>query len=183
MHQAFPKDVSGRNASRALIKEFRLQKVRKSLGDPSFRAASGAARRSHAAVAINPKFILLDEPFAGVDPIAVEDIQSDRCDDSKIRNIGIIITDHNVDETLAITDRAYLLYEGKVQNGFAGGAGRRPRSAQTLSGQALRTAPKPDDRPPAAAGCRSAALRFGNRRGSYARVARHAAARIHTTTE
>lgn len=96
----------------SLIEEFRLQKVRKSDG---IQLSGGERRRTEIAraVAIDPAFILLDEPFAGVDPIAVEDIQSIVAT-LKERNIGVIITDHNVDETLAITDRAYLLYEGKV---------------------------------------------------------------------
>ena len=96
----------------ALIEEFRLQKVRKSLG---IQLSGGERRRTEIAraVAINPAFILLDEPFAGVDPIAVEDIQSIVAT-LKHKNIGVIITDHNVDETLAITDRTYLLYEGRI---------------------------------------------------------------------
>lgn len=96
----------------ALIEEFRLQKVRKSLG---IQLSGGERRRTEIAraVAINPAFILLDEPFAGVDPIAVEDIQSIVAT-LKNKNIGVIITDHNVDETLAITDRTYLLFEGKI---------------------------------------------------------------------
>ena len=96
----------------ALIKEFRLEKVRKSMG---IQLSGGERRRTEIAraVAINPAFILLDEPFAGVDPIAVEDIQSIVAT-LKHKNIGVIITDHNVDETLAITDRTYLLYEGKI---------------------------------------------------------------------
>ena len=96
----------------SLIEEFRLQKVRKSLG---IQLSGGERRRTEIAraVAINPKFILLDEPFAGVDPIAVEDIQS-IVRTLKEKNIGVIITDHNVHETLSITDRIYLLYEGKV---------------------------------------------------------------------
>ena len=96
----------------SLIEEFRLQKVRKSLG---IQLSGGERRRTEIAraVAINPSFILLDEPFAGVDPIAVEDIQSIVAT-NKNKNIGVIITDHNVDETLAITDRTYLLYEGKI---------------------------------------------------------------------
>ena len=96
----------------ALIEEFRLQKVRKSL---SIQLSGGERRRTEIAraVAINPSFILLDEPFAGVDPIAVEDIQSIVAT-LKQKNIGVIITDHNVDETLEITDRTYLLYEGKI---------------------------------------------------------------------
>ena len=103
---------TGENRVEALIKEFRLEKVRKSMG---IQLSGGERRRTEIAraVAINPAFILLDEPFAGVDPIAVEDIQSIVAT-LKNKNIGVIITDHNVDETLAITDRAYLLYEGKV---------------------------------------------------------------------
>ena len=95
-----------------LIEEFRLQKVRKSLGT---QLSGGERRRTEIAraVAINPKFILLDEPFAGVDPIAVEDIQS-IVGTLKNKNIGVIITDHNVHETLSITDRTYLLFEGKI---------------------------------------------------------------------
>lgn len=95
-----------------LIEEFRLQKVRKSLG---IQLSGGERRRTEIAraVAINPKFILLDEPFAGVDPIAVEDIQS-IVGTLKGKNIGVIITDHNVHETLSITDRTYLLFEGKI---------------------------------------------------------------------
>ena len=95
-----------------LILEFRLTKVRKSLG---IQLSGGERRRTEIAraVAINPKFILLDEPFAGVDPIAVEDIKS-IVRDLKNKNIGVIITDHNVQETLDITDRTYLLFEGKI---------------------------------------------------------------------
>lgn len=95
-----------------LIEEFRLQKVRKNMG---IQLSGGERRRTEIAraVAINPKFILLDEPFAGVDPIAVEDIQS-IVKTLKDKNIGVIITDHNVHETLSITDRTYLLFEGKV---------------------------------------------------------------------
>ncbi len=96
----------------ALIEEFRLQKVRKSLG---IQLSGGERRRTEIAraVAINPAFILLDEPFAGVDPIAVEDIQSIVAT-LKHKNIGVIITDHNVHETLSITDRTYLLFEGRI---------------------------------------------------------------------
>ena len=96
----------------SLIKEFRLQKVRKNKGD---QLSGGERRRTEIArcLAINPKFIMLDEPFAGVDPIAVEDIQQIVWH-LKYRNIGILITDHNVDETLTITDRAYLLFEGRI---------------------------------------------------------------------
>lgn len=95
-----------------LIDEFRLHKVRKSYG---IQLSGGERRRTEIAraVAINPKFILLDEPFAGVDPIAVEDIQS-IVRTLKDKNIGVIITDHNVHETLAITDRTYLLFEGRI---------------------------------------------------------------------
>ncbi len=101
-----------RDRMESLIEEFRLQKVRKSYGN---QLSGGERRRTEIAraVAINPSFILLDEPFAGVDPIAVEDIQS-IVGTLKDKNIGVIITDHNVDETLAITDRTYLLYEGKI---------------------------------------------------------------------
>ncbi|MBQ4063226.1 MAG: LPS export ABC transporter ATP-binding protein [Bacteroidaceae bacterium] len=96
----------------SLIEEFRLQKVRKNLGD---RLSGGERRRTEIArcLAIDPKFIMLDEPFAGVDPIAVEDIQYIVWK-LKDKNIGILITDHNVQETLSITDRAYLLFEGRI---------------------------------------------------------------------
>ncbi|MEN9920023.1 MAG: export transporter ATP-binding protein [Bacteroidota bacterium] len=96
----------------SLISEFGLHKVRKNLGD---RLSGGERRRAEIArcLAIDPKFIMLDEPFAGVDPIAVQDIQ-EIVAKLKYKNIGILITDHNVDETLSITDRAYLLFEGKV---------------------------------------------------------------------
>ena len=95
-----------------LISEFNLSKVRKSLG---IQLSGGERRRCEIAraLAIDPKCILLDEPFAGVDPIAVEDIQYIIAK-LKYKNIGVIITDHNVGETLAITDRAYLLYEGTI---------------------------------------------------------------------
>ena len=95
-----------------LIDEFNLSKVRKSHG---IQLSGGERRRCEIAraLAVDPKFILLDEPFAGVDPIAVEDIQYIIAK-LKYRNIGVIITDHNVGETLAITDRAYLLYEGTI---------------------------------------------------------------------
>lgn len=96
----------------SLIREFRLEKVRKNKGD---QLSGGERRRTEIArcLAIDPKFIMLDEPFAGVDPIAVEDIQYIVWQ-LKYRNIGILITDHNVQETLTITDRAYLLFEGKI---------------------------------------------------------------------
>lgn len=96
----------------SLIKEFRLEKVRKNSGD---RLSGGERRRTEIArcLAIDPKFIMLDEPFAGVDPIAVEDIQYIVWK-LKDLGIGILITDHNVEETLCITDRAYLLFEGRI---------------------------------------------------------------------
>ncbi len=96
----------------SLINEFHLNKVRKSLGD---QLSGGERRRCEIArcLAIEPKFIMLDEPFAGVDPIAVEDIQNIVAK-LKDKNIGILITDHNVHETLSITDRAYMLFEGKI---------------------------------------------------------------------
>ncbi|MBM3916662.1 MAG: LPS export ABC transporter ATP-binding protein [Sphingomonadales bacterium] len=95
-----------------LLEEFSLGHVRKNLGD---RLSGGEKRRTEIAraLATDPKFILLDEPFAGVDPIAVEDIQAIVWELKK-RNIGILITDHNVQETLSITDRAYLLFEGQI---------------------------------------------------------------------
>ena len=96
----------------SLIDEFRLNKVRKNLGD---QLSGGERRRTEIArcLAIDPKFIMLDEPFAGVDPIAVRDIQKIVWH-LKFRNIGILITDHNVQETLSITDRAYLLFDGTI---------------------------------------------------------------------
>ncbi len=96
----------------SLIAEFRLQKVRKNKGN---QLSGGERRRTEIArcLAISPKFIMLDEPFAGVDPIAVEDIQQIVWK-LKDKNIGILITDHNVQETLSITDRAYLLFEGRI---------------------------------------------------------------------
>lgn len=95
-----------------LLDEFGLQHVRKNRGD---FLSGGERRRTEIArsLAVDPKFILLDEPFAGVDPIAVEDIQSIVAQ-LKTKNIGILITDHNVQETLSITDRAYLLFEGSI---------------------------------------------------------------------
>lgn len=101
-----------RDKLESLISEFRLQKVRKNLGD---QLSGGERRRTEIArcLAINPKFIMLDEPFAGVDPIAVEDIQY-IVYKLKEKNIGILITDHNAPETLSITDRAYLLFDGKI---------------------------------------------------------------------
>lgn len=101
-----------RHKLESLISEFNLHKVRKSNGDT---LSGGERRRTEIAraLATDPKFILLDEPFAGVDPIAVEDIQS-IVSKLKEKNIGVLITDHNVQETLSITDRAYLLFEGKI---------------------------------------------------------------------
>ncbi|MCE2496867.1 MAG: LPS export ABC transporter ATP-binding protein [Flavobacteriales bacterium] len=95
-----------------LLNEFGLQHIRKNRGD---LLSGGERRRTEIAraLAVDPKFILLDEPFAGVDPIAVEDIQS-IVEKLKEKNIGILITDHNVQETLSITDRTYLLFEGKI---------------------------------------------------------------------
>jgi lipopolysaccharide export system ATP-binding protein len=95
-----------------LLNEFGLNKIRKSLG---IQLSGGERRRTEIAraLALKPKFILLDEPFAGVDPIAVEDIQS-IVSHLRDKNIGILITDHNVHETLSITDRAYLLFEGRI---------------------------------------------------------------------
>jgi lipopolysaccharide export system ATP-binding protein len=95
-----------------LLEEFHLGHVRKNLGN---RLSGGEKRRTEIAraLATDPKFVLLDEPFAGVDPIAVEDIQA-IVSELKKRNIGILITDHNVQETLSITDRAYLLFEGSI---------------------------------------------------------------------
>ncbi|MGE4569523.1 MAG: LPS export ABC transporter ATP-binding protein [Bacteroidales bacterium] len=106
-----PKDEQHERVE-TLLKEFGLVKIRKSLG---IQLSGGERRRTEIAraLAINPKFILLDEPFAGVDPIAVEDIQSIVAT-LKDKNIGILITDHNVHETLSITDRAYLLFEGSI---------------------------------------------------------------------
>ena len=106
-------DKEGRqNKLESLIQEFNLNKIRKSKG---IQLSGGERRRTEIARALanDPKFLLLDEPFAGVDPIAVQDIQ-DIVAHLKERNIGILITDHNVNETLRITDRAYLLYEGSV---------------------------------------------------------------------
>ncbi len=106
-----PRDYQ-RDKLESLISEFRLQKVRKNLGD---QLSGGERRRTEIArcLAIDPLFIMLDEPFAGVDPIAVEDIQS-IVYRLKEKNIGILITDHNAPETLSITNRAYLLFEGRI---------------------------------------------------------------------
>ena len=96
----------------SLLEEFGLVSIRKNRGD---LLSGGERRRTEIARALasNPKFILLDEPFAGVDPIAVEDIQK-IVSHLKNRNIGVLITDHNVQETLAITDKTYLMFEGKI---------------------------------------------------------------------
>lgn len=106
-----PKSVQDEKTE-SLLNEFGLQRIRKNRGD---LLSGGERRRTEIAraLAVDPKFILLDEPFAGVDPIAVEDIQSIVAK-LKEKNIGILITDHNVHETLTITDRAYLLFEGKI---------------------------------------------------------------------
>ena len=106
-----PKEYQ-REKLESLIKEFRLEKVRKNLGD---QLSGGERRRTEIArcLAIDPKFIMLDEPFAGVDPIAVEDIQ-EIVYRLKEKKIGILITDHNAPETLSITDRAYLLFDGRI---------------------------------------------------------------------
>lgn len=109
--RAYSKQVR-REKTDELIEEFSLQKVRKNLG---MSLSGGERRRTEIAraLAVDPKFVLLDEPFAGVDPIAVEEIQSIVAR-LKNKNIGILITDHNVDETLSITDRAYLMVDGKL---------------------------------------------------------------------
>lgn len=117
-----------------LIDEFGLQKVRKSYG---IQLSGGERRRCEIAraLALDPKFILLDEPFAGVDPIAVEDIQHIVAR-LKTKNIGVIITDHNVHETLAITDRAYLLYEGTIlESGTAEDLANNPDVRRKYLGQ------------------------------------------------
>lgn len=107
----FPKEEQAERCE-SLLAEFGLQRIRKSKG---IQLSGGERRRTEIAraLALKPKFILLDEPFAGVDPIAVEDIQS-IVSHLKDKNIGILITDHNVHETLSITDRAYLLFEGRI---------------------------------------------------------------------
>ena len=123
-----------RDRLESLIDEFGLAKVRKSYG---IQLSGGERRRCEIAraLAIDPKFILLDEPFAGVDPIAVEDIQHIIAK-LKTKNIGIIITDHNVHETLAITDRAYLLYEGNIlESGTAEELASNPEVRKKYLGQ------------------------------------------------
>ena len=123
-----------RDRLESLIDEFGLAKVRKSYG---IQLSGGERRRCEIAraLAIDPKFILLDEPFAGVDPIAVEDIQHIIAK-LKLKNIGVIITDHNVHETLAITDRAYLLYEGSIlESGTAEELASNPEVRKKYLGQ------------------------------------------------
>jgi len=118
----------------SVLDEFGLQKIRKSLG---IQLSGGERRRTEIAraLAINPKFILLDEPFAGVDPIAVEDIQRIVAK-LKEKNIGILITDHNVHETLSITDRAYLLYEGRIlESGTAEDLASNPEVREKYLGE------------------------------------------------
>ncbi|MFA7117087.1 MAG: LPS export ABC transporter ATP-binding protein [Bacteroidales bacterium] len=118
----------------SLIGEFGLEKVRKSYG---IQLSGGERRRCEIAraLAIDPNFILLDEPFAGVDPIAVEDIQH-IITKLRAKNIGIVITDHNVHETLAITDRAYLLYEGSIlESGTAEELANNPDVRKKYLGQ------------------------------------------------
>ena len=117
-----------------LIEEFSLQKVRKSMG---MSLSGGERRRTEIAraLAVDPKFVLLDEPFAGVDPIAVEEIQT-IVSRLKSKNIGILITDHNVDETLSITDRAYLMVDGKLfKSGTAEELANDPQVRKVYLGQ------------------------------------------------
>ena len=117
-----------------LIEEFGLEHIRKSLG---IQLSGGERRRTEIAraLAINPAFILLDEPFAGVDPIAVEDIQG-IVKKLKEKNIGVLITDHNVHETLRITDRSYLLYEGSIlESGTAEDLASNPEVREKYLGQ------------------------------------------------
>ncbi|HEX5171062.1 MAG TPA: LPS export ABC transporter ATP-binding protein [Cyclobacteriaceae bacterium] len=117
-----------------LIEEFSLHKVRKNLG---MSLSGGERRRTEIAraLAVDPKFVLLDEPFAGVDPIAVEEIQSIVARLKK-KNIGILITDHNVDETLSITDRAYLMVDGKLfKSGTAEDLANDPQVRKVYLGQ------------------------------------------------
>lgn len=119
-----------------LIREFGLQAVRKNYG---IQLSGGERRRCEIAraLALDPKFILLDEPFAGVDPIAVEDIQHIVAR-LKTKDIGVIITDHNVHETLAITDRAYLLYEGSIlESGTAEELAANPEVRRKYLGQSF----------------------------------------------
>lgn len=124
-----------------MLNEFGLQHIRKSLG---IQLSGGERRRTEIAraLSIRPKFILLDEPFAGVDPIAVEDIQN-IVRKLKDKNIGILITDHNVQETLSITDRAYLLYEGRIlQAGTAEALAADPEVRRVYLGKNFELRPK-----------------------------------------
>ena len=126
----------------SLLAEFRLTHVRQSMGDV---LSGGERRRTEIAraLAVNPKFILLDEPFAGIDPIAVEDIQS-IVEQLKFKNIGILITDHNVQETLSITDRAYLLYDGSIlKSGTAEELASDPQVRNVYLGQSFELRRKP----------------------------------------
>src|SRR5690606_282923 len=123
-----------RDKVEALINEFSLQKVRHNLG---MSLSGGERRRTEIAraLAVDPKFVLLDEPFAGVDPIAVEEIQS-IVSKLKSKHIGILITDHNVDETLSITDRAYLMVDGKLfKSGTAEDLASDPQVRKVYLGQ------------------------------------------------
>lgn len=123
-----------KNKLESLLDEFHLQHVRKNNGD---LLSGGERRRTEIArsLAVDPKFILLDEPFAGIDPIAVEDIQT-IVDRLKLKNIGILITDHNVQETLSITDRAYLLFEGNIlKSGTAEELAADPQVRKVYLGQ------------------------------------------------
>ncbi len=120
----------------SILSEFGLQRVRKTRGD---LLSGGERRRTEIAraLAVDPKFILLDEPFAGIDPIAVEDIQQIVARLKK-KNIGILITDHNVHETLSITDRAYLLFEGRIlKSGTAEELARDPEVRRVYLGQSF----------------------------------------------
>lgn len=136
-----------RHRLESLIDEFGLEKVRKSSGDV---LSGGERRRTEIAraLATDPQFILLDEPFAGVDPIAVEDIQR-IVEQLRSKNIGILITDHNVQETLHITDRAYLLFEGRIlKHGTAEELASDEQVRRVYLGQnfALRTKSTPNER-------------------------------------
>ncbi len=134
MEMSIPDAQERKERLETLIDEFGLHKVRKNQG---IQLSGGERRRCEIAraLALKPKFILLDEPFAGVDPIAVEDIQHIVAN-LKTKNIGIIITDHNVHETLAITDRAYLLYEGKIlESGSAEVLANNPEVRKKYLGQ------------------------------------------------
>ncbi len=130
-----------REKTEELLNEFSLTKIRKSKG---IQLSGGERRRTEIAraLAINPKFILLDEPFAGVDPIAVEDIQN-IVSKLKEKNIGILITDHNVHETLRITDRAYLLFEGNIlEHGSAETLANNPEVRAKYLGESFELRPR-----------------------------------------